>query len=95
MRTGFLSAAGLLNAVALPVCLVMCGAAGPLVGFAHGARWLPAAQVLEWLGLLAALRIFFELTYDFFVVLAKARAVFTPAGLVPGLDSCGGSQSGG
>jgi PST family polysaccharide transporter len=77
MRTGFLSAAGLLNAVALPVCLVMCGVAGPLVGFAYGARWLPAAQVLVWLALLAALRIFFELTYDFFVVLAKARAVFT------------------
>jgi O-antigen/teichoic acid export membrane protein len=77
MRSGFECAAALLGAVALPVCLVMCGAAGPLVGLAYGTRWLPAAQALVWLALLAGLRIFFELTYDFFVVLARARAVFT------------------
>jgi PST family polysaccharide transporter len=77
MRTGFLSAAAILGIVALPVCLVISGSAVPMIGFAYGARWLPAAQALAWLGLLAALRIFFELTYDFFVVLARARAVFT------------------
>jgi O-antigen/teichoic acid export membrane protein len=77
MRTAFLSAAALLCAVALPVCLVIGGAATPLITFAYGARWLPASRVLLWLSLLAALTIFFQLTYDYFVVLARTRVVFT------------------
>ena len=46
MRTAFLSAAALLCAVALPVCLVIGGSATPLIMFAYGARWLPASRVL-------------------------------------------------
>ena len=77
MRTAFLSAAALLCAVALPVCLVIGGSATPLIRFAYGARWLPASPVLLWLSLLAALTIFFQLAYDYFVVLARSRVVFT------------------
>jgi len=77
MRTAFLSAAALLCAVALPVCLVIGGSATPLIMFAYGARWLPASRVLLWLSLLAALTIFFQLAYDYFVVLARTRVVFT------------------
>jgi O-antigen/teichoic acid export membrane protein len=77
MRTAFLSAAALLCAVALPVCLVIGGSATPLITFAYGARWLPASRVLLWLSLLAALTIFFQLVYDYFVVLARSRVVFT------------------
>jgi O-antigen/teichoic acid export membrane protein len=77
MRTAFLSAAALLCAVALPVCLVIGGSATPLIRFAYGARWLPASGVLPWLSLLAALTIFFQLAYDYFVVLARTRVVFT------------------
>jgi O-antigen/teichoic acid export membrane protein len=77
MRTAFLSAAALLCAVALPVCLVIGGSATPLIRFAYGARWLPASRVLLWLSLLAALTIFFQLAYDYFVVLARSRVVFT------------------
>ena len=77
MRTAFLSAAALLCAVALPICLVIGGSARPLIVFAYGARWLPASRVLPWLSLLAALTIFFQLTYDYFVVLARTRVVFT------------------
>jgi O-antigen/teichoic acid export membrane protein len=77
MRTAFLSSSALLCAVALPVCLVIGGAATPLMRFAYGARWLPASPVLLWLSLLAALTIFFQLAYDYFVVLARARVVFT------------------
>ena len=77
MRTGFLSVAELLGAVTLPVCLVIGGAAVPLVGLVYGRQWLPAAQVLIWLAALSALQIFFELTYDFFVVLGKARVLLT------------------
>jgi O-antigen/teichoic acid export membrane protein len=73
MRTTFLSAAGLLCAVALPVCLVIGGSAEPLISFVYGTRWVPAAQPLIWLALLGAVQIFFLLSYDFFVVLKRSR----------------------
>jgi PST family polysaccharide transporter len=90
MRAGFLSAATLLGAVTLPICLSIGGSAVPLIGFVYGARWLPAAPVLRWLALLAALTIFFELVYDYFVVLVRTRVVFTMqlvwlAALIPAL----------
>lgn len=77
MRTGFVSGIGLLASVTLPVCLILSGAARPLIDFVYGARWEPAARALIWLGLLAALRILFEFVYDYFVVLARSRVVFT------------------
>ncbi|HEY6277604.1 MAG TPA: lipopolysaccharide biosynthesis protein [Streptosporangiaceae bacterium] len=77
MRAGFLSVAGLLSGVTLPICLMLSGLASPLIGFVYGARWLPSAQPLRWLAVLAALQILFELTYDYFVVLAMSRIVFT------------------
>jgi O-antigen/teichoic acid export membrane protein len=73
MRTTFLSAAGLLCAVALPACLLIGGAATPLISFVYGARWLPAAQPLMWLALLSGVQVFFVLAYDFFVVLTRSR----------------------
>jgi O-antigen/teichoic acid export membrane protein len=75
MRSAFLSAAGLLAVIALPACLLLSGAAGPLIRFLYGDVWDPASAVLVWLGLLAALRILFELFYDYFVVLASTRVV--------------------
>ncbi len=77
MRTGFASATALLGVVTLPICLLISGSAVPLVSFVYGPKWVPAAQALFWLALLAALRIFFELSYDYFVVLARSRVVFT------------------
>ena len=77
MRTSFASTATLLAAVTLPVCLLISGSAVPLIRFVYGTRWVPAAQALMWLALLGALRILFELTYDYFVVLAQSRVVFT------------------
>ncbi len=98
MRTGFLSAAGILGSVTLPVCLLICGSAAPLLTFAYGPEWVPAAHALTWLALLGALRILFELVYDFFVVLARSRVVFTVqlvwlVALVPALIA--GSRAGG
>ena len=75
MVGGFLNVAGLLCAVALPVCALLSGSSVATIGFIYGGRWLPAAQALIWLGALAGLRIFFELLYDYFVVLAKSRVV--------------------
>ena len=77
MRKGFQSAVGMLASVTFPVCLLMAGASVPLVKFIYGPQWALAATALPWLALLAALRILFELSYDFFVVLGRARVVFT------------------
>jgi O-antigen/teichoic acid export membrane protein len=77
MRAGFQTMAALVAAVTLPVCLVESGVAAPLVRMVYGTRWLPAGQPLMWLAMLAALQIFFQLTYDYFVVLAMSRVVFT------------------
>lgn len=77
MRSGFVSVAALLGCVTLPVCFLISGSARPLIGFVYGPRWAPAAQALVWLALLGALRVFFELSYDYFVVLARSRVVVT------------------
>ncbi|HEY7483814.1 MAG TPA: lipopolysaccharide biosynthesis protein [Streptosporangiaceae bacterium] len=77
MRRTFLAAAGLLTAVTLPVCLLLSGAAQPLIHFLYGAPWRSASDILVWLAILGGFRIAFELMYDYFVVLARTRAVFT------------------
>ena len=77
MRVGFVSGAALLASITFPICVILSGAAGPLIGFVYGPRWALAARVLVWLGLLTALRILFEFVYDYFVVLARSRVVFT------------------
>jgi PST family polysaccharide transporter len=75
MCRGFLSAAGLLAAVALPVCLVISGSSSPLVQLFYGRAWAPAATALTWLVMLSAVRIGYELIYDFLVVLARSRVL--------------------
>jgi PST family polysaccharide transporter len=75
MRTTLRSLVGLLAAVTLPVCLLLAGAAKPLVRFVYGPEWEPAASALAWLAMLAALRIFYELAYDYFVVLGWSKSI--------------------
>lgn len=75
MRSTFVSVAGLLLAVAVPSCLAIAGAATPVVGFVYGEAWLPAAAVLAALAAQAALRIWFELCYDYLVVLGRSRGL--------------------
>ncbi|MBI4900503.1 MAG: oligosaccharide flippase family protein [Actinobacteria bacterium] len=75
MRRNFVSAAAVLSGVALPACLAIAGAATPVVRFVYGSPWLPAAAVLAWLAAQAALRIWFELTYDYLVVLGRSRGL--------------------
>ena len=90
MRVGLETMLALVSAVTLPVCFVEAGCAAPLVGMVYGSRWLPSGQPLTWLAVLAALQIFFQLIYDYFVVLAMPRVIFTLqlvwlTVLVPGL----------
>ncbi|HUD38889.1 MAG TPA: oligosaccharide flippase family protein [Streptosporangiaceae bacterium] len=90
MRSGFVSVAGLLGAVTIPFCLLLAGAGLPIVAIVYGQRWVPAAAALTGLGVLSALRVGFELCYDYFVVLARSRTVLVVqvvwlVALVPGL----------
>ena len=77
MRSTFVSAARILIAVTLPICLLIGGCATPLTGFLYGARWLPAAQPLMWLALAGAARILLRLAYDYLVVLGRTRLLLT------------------
>ena len=77
LRSAFIVSLGLLTAVTLPVCLVLTGAADPLIAMVYGLAWTPSAAALGWLGVLAGVRIVFELVYDYFVVLGSTRVVFT------------------
>ena len=90
MRSAFRGLVGLLAAVVLPVCLLLSGAAGPIIGTVYGHRWAPAAGVLVWLGILAAFKILYELAYDYLVVIGASRAILglqavTLASLIPAL----------
>lgn len=75
LRSDFRRVLRPLACVTLPVCVVIAVAADDLVRFVYGDQWLPAAPVFRWLAALAALRIFFELAYDYLVVLARSRAI--------------------
>jgi PST family polysaccharide transporter len=75
MSRSFSRILALLSSVALPVCLALSGAAEPVVGFVYGGAWQASADVLLWLAALAALRIWFELAYDYLVVIGKSGGV--------------------
>lgn len=75
MRNDFRRVLRPLAAVSLPVCAVMSATAPEIVRFVYGDAWAPAADVLRWLAVLAALRILFELAYDFLVVLGRSTTI--------------------
>jgi O-antigen/teichoic acid export membrane protein len=77
MRSAFLSVGALLAAVTVPACAVLAAGSGPLVDLVYGPVWHASAAVLGWLALVTLMRVLFELLYDYFVVLANARVVFT------------------
>lgn len=90
MTRSLRSVIGLLGAVTIPICLLLAGAAGPIIDFVYGAVWAPAAPALTWLAVLAAFRILFELAYDYLVVLGRTAKIFTVqlvwlAALIPAL----------
>ncbi|GII80753.1 hypothetical protein Sru01_57350 [Sphaerisporangium rufum] len=75
LNRSFVAVAGLLTGLTLPLCLLLSGAAPAVIRFVYGEQWVPAAIALAGLGVLAGLRIFFELVYDYLVVLERSRAV--------------------
>jgi O-antigen/teichoic acid export membrane protein len=76
MNDAYQRTLGLLTAVALPVCALLAGASKPIIEIIYGAEWAAAATVLALLGIVAAARIFFELSYDYLVVLERSRSIF-------------------
>lgn len=68
MHDAFGLVLGLLAAIAFPVCLVLAGAALPVVTFVYGDAWSPAAEALRWLAVFSAFKIVFEYVYDYLVI---------------------------
>ncbi|MEU8266265.1 oligosaccharide flippase family protein [Sphaerisporangium sp. NPDC049002] len=81
LNRSFVAVAALLVGLTLPVCLLLSGAAPAIIRFVYGDQWEPAAIALAGLGVLVGLRIFFELVYDYLVVLERSRAVLAVQGL--------------
>lgn len=75
MVRNFLRVLRMLTIVAIPACLAISGAALPVVAFVYGTEWLPAADILVFVAALAALKIWFELIYDYLVVLGRSGSV--------------------
>ncbi|MBG0827444.1 lipopolysaccharide biosynthesis protein [Planomonospora sp. ID67723] len=76
MRRTFLTHIGLLAAVTFPVCVLLTGTAESLIRFVYGPEWLAAADALVWLGALVAMRILFDLIYDYFITIGSTRVLF-------------------
>lgn len=75
MRSAFRGLIGVLAAVTFPVCLLLSGAAQPIIGAVYGSKWAPAAGALAGLGVLAAFRVIYEFFYDYLVVIGASRAI--------------------
>ncbi|WP_196809554.1 oligosaccharide flippase family protein [Nocardia sp. 348MFTsu5.1] len=75
MNDAFTDLTRVLAALSIPVCFLLAGAAEPIVALAYGSEWAPAADALRWLALLAALRIMFELAYDYLVVVRRTGSI--------------------
>ncbi len=66
---------GVLASATIPVCFFLAGSAAAVVRFVYGEVWEPAAVVLAWLAVLSVFRIFYELVYDYIVVLGFSRSI--------------------
>lgn len=75
MDDGFRAASRILMCVALPVCAFLGAASLPVITFVYGAEWAQAALALQWLALHAAVRIAFELAYDFLAVKRRSAVL--------------------
>lgn len=90
MDRNFRAAFRLVLVIALPACAFLAGAAVPIVIVVYGEIWAPAALALQWLALQAAVRIVFELSYDFLAVKRRSTTLMVIqtcwlAALVPAL----------
>jgi O-antigen/teichoic acid export membrane protein len=73
-RDGFTKVVALVVAGTVPLCVLLAGYAGPIVGFLYGDKWLPAADAVRFLAVLSAGRIAVELIYDFLAAVGRPRS---------------------
>jgi PST family polysaccharide transporter len=64
-----------LAGLALPCCIAISAASAQIVELVYGHQWAPASTALRWLSLMAAMRILFELVYDYLVVLGRSQVI--------------------
>ncbi|WP_422391506.1 oligosaccharide flippase family protein [Arthrobacter sp. N1] len=76
LRAALLAIIGALAAVTVPLVAFLAAAAVPLVDLVYGTAWVPAAAALSWLVASAVCRVFYELAYDYLVVLGLSGTVF-------------------
>ncbi|WP_235861635.1 oligosaccharide flippase family protein [Tersicoccus phoenicis] len=75
MREAMLTLLAVVTAVVMPVVTVMAGTAVPLVTFVYGSEWLPAAEAVVWLATFTAVKVLFELVYDYLVVVGRSGLI--------------------
>ena len=75
MNQSFTLVLSLLARVSLPVCLVAAAVAHVLIPFVYGSQWAVASGVLALLVVAAAVRILFELVYDYLVVRGRTAGI--------------------
>jgi O-antigen/teichoic acid export membrane protein len=63
----------LLAVVTLPTCVLLGLLALPLVSTLYGHQWAASASALQWLAVLAVVRVACELAYDYLVALGRSR----------------------
>ncbi|SDY60927.1 polysaccharide transporter, PST family [Amycolatopsis xylanica] len=63
----------LLAVFTLPVCVLLGLLALPLVSTLYGHKWAASAAALQWLAVLALVRVACELAYDYLVALGRSR----------------------
>jgi PST family polysaccharide transporter len=74
-QRSFGRALSLLALFTVPACVLLATFGSPLVRFAYGDRWAAAAAPLALLVVLGAVRVVFELAYDFLASAGKGRAI--------------------
>jgi O-antigen/teichoic acid export membrane protein len=75
LAAAFVRAFRLLLAATLPACLLLGLLAGPIVAVLYGPRWSPAAGVLGFLAVLAAVRVVAYLVEDLLAATGRSRTV--------------------
>jgi PST family polysaccharide transporter len=75
LAPAFGRAFGLLVALTLPACLLLATLSEPLVTTLYGLRWRPAAGVLGFLAVLAAVRVVAYLAEDLLAAAGRSRSV--------------------
>src|ERR1700694_1060337 len=74
LHSGFIRSMTLLAVLTVPICVLMSALGHSLVEVVYGAKWTAAAGALQFLALLALIRVGQNLAFDALIAVGKARA---------------------